>query len=62
MKFNNMSIQTSRENDIMTTRLIFGPENPITIETPLDEELSIIKHVDSIKEILEEVVNKYLYK
>lgn len=58
--FNRININTSTTEGVLTTRLEIGNTNPMVIETPLKEDIDTVKHLDSIKELLELVVNKHL--
>lgn len=58
--FNRININTSTTEGVLTTRLEIGNTNPMIIETPLKEDIDTVKHLDSIKELLELVVNKHL--
>jgi hypothetical protein len=60
MKFEHFSLNTTREDNIISTRLVLGPNAPMTVETELTEELSVVKHLDSIKDLIELATQDYL--
>lgn len=58
MSQKELKVTSARTPGKLTTKLVIGKSRPVCIETDIDgvDELAVLKHLESIKEILKEQI------